>query len=545
MQQFRKLSIPYFNALILNASKFILFIFLLTSGNLQSQILFYEGFNGADGSTSGTANGVDWSSSCPSCLNGDYWETKSGVFEGKDTNGEAFWNTDDAIDISNCGNIEISLNIESQGTMEACGTGCNSADWVRLQYNIDGTGWQDPANSSMCSGPCAGINVIASDDVPSQVYSTGCIPANGSNLQIRISVQCWSSTEYWKIDDITVTCSSQSAGEDGVLNICSTSPITNLFDQLGGNPLGGGTWSGPSNLSNGDQGTFDPATMLGGTYTYTVGSAPCQETASVTVTNTAIGNAGDDNSIDFCRTDNPSNLFDLLNGNPDKNGTWTGPSPLTNGDLGTFDPQTMNAGEYVYSLGTAPCMNSASVIVGISQPIAQFTASPSITTTENTMVSFTNESINAVDYLWDFGDNSSLDNTVSPVHHFPNSEPGVYEVILTAFDANHCTDTFISTITITSPSLDYEIPNVFTPNGDFQNDHFKLINSESISDLEVVILNRWGNVVFESTDKDFKWNGKNKNTGVECADGSYFYKMIITNSIGQEKLEQGFIQLAR
>lgn len=265
-----------------------------------SQVIFQETFNEPSGSTMGSDNGVNWSSSCPSCLTGDYWEVNNGVFEGNDTNGEAAWMTDDVIDISSCGLVEVSFDIQSVGTMEACGTGCNSADWVRFQYNVDGTGWTDPSNSYFCSGPCAGFNVIADDDF-SGTYSTGCLPLNGNNLQIRVSVQCWSGNEYWQIDNITVTCGAANAGLNGSTSMCEGTGSVDLFNVLSGAPDAGGTWTGPSNLTGGDLGTFNSATMSAGQYTYTVGTGSCTASATVDVVvlPTPVVNAGTDTTLCF------------------------------------------------------------------------------------------------------------------------------------------------------------------------------------------------------------------------------------------------------
>lgn len=619
------IKICFKNGVFQNKAYIIILIFL-SSFNLKSQIIFQENFNQPDGTTSGTANGVDWTSTCPFSINSqDYFEVRSGVLEGRDTNGEAEWITDTSIDISNCGSIEISFDIESIGTMEACGTGCLSTDWVSFQYNIDGAGWIDPNNAYYCSGDCASINVIASDDTPLMTYSTGCIPTTGSNLRLRIVVQCWAAEEYWRIDNITVNCSSSEAGTNGNLSICSTASATNLFDQLGGNPINGGTWNGPSNLTGGDLGTFDPATMNPGVYTYTVGSAPCQESATITValvnnnnagTDNAIdlcsnaptlnlfdvlganpdnggswngpsvltggdlgtfdpatmnsgvytytvgsipcqesaaitvnvnstGNAGSDNSINFCNNALATNLFDQLGGNPDNNGTWSGPSALTGGDLGTFDPATMLEGAYTYTVGNSPCDNSATINVTVSGPIADFTANPTTTTIENTVVEFTNESLNASTYIWSFGDNTTNSADINPFHIFPDFEQGIYTVSLTAFDANNCSNTHSVSIFIIAPEMKYEIPNVFTPNGDSENDRFKLINYQNIKSIEVYVLNRWGNTVFESDVVDFEWNGKVKNNGAECLEGTYFYTINLMDLNGEVIKEHGFIQLAK
>lgn len=360
----------HFNASFLTtAVKHLLaFIALFISTTTFSQVIFEETFDETTGSTSGSANGVTWNSSCPTCVAGDHWNVQSGTFEAQDSNGPASWETTGNIDISSCNFIEISFDITSIGSMEACGTGCNAADWVQFQYQIDGGGFVDPGNSYMCAGPCAGINVVASDNVGTMNYSTGCIPVTGSNLQLFIAVQCWSGNEFWQIDNIRVTCSSSAnSGTNGIIDVCPTSTIFNLFDQLGGTPDTGGTWTGPSPLTGGNLGTFDPATMSGGIYSYTAGNAPCpSSTSTVTVNMLPSANAGTNGNTTICLPGTSVNLFSQLGGTPDAGGTWTGPSTLTGGDLGTFDPATMTAGVYTYNVGAVPCNASASVTVSTS-----------------------------------------------------------------------------------------------------------------------------------------------------------------------------------
>ena len=202
----------------------VFFLLLISFTDLKAQVIFSETFDEGNGSVNGNDNtgGVSWTSTCPSCLSGDHYEVQSGQLEGQDTNGPATWETG-AIDISSCPFIEISFNISSLGTMEACGTGCNSVDWVQLEYNIDGSGWQTPSNSSFCAGACADLNVVQSDDVigGTILYNTGCIPS-GSSIQLRISVQAWAGDEFWQIDNVTLSCAtgpSVNAGSD--ISICA------------------------------------------------------------------------------------------------------------------------------------------------------------------------------------------------------------------------------------------------------------------------------------------------------------------------------------
>lgn len=82
---------------------------------------------------------------------------------------------------------------------------------------------------------------------------------------------------------ITYTvCAPLNAGNDATVTLCTYDEPTDLFVLLGAGAQAGGTWSGPGTVTGG---LFDPATMAGGAYTYTVaGVSPCPSaTATVTV----------------------------------------------------------------------------------------------------------------------------------------------------------------------------------------------------------------------------------------------------------------------
>ncbi|MEZ4756400.1 MAG: PKD domain-containing protein [Flavobacteriales bacterium] len=155
-------------------------------------------------------------------------------------------------------------------------------------------------------------------------------------------------------------------GTDGSTTLCSTDAAVDLFTLLGGTPDAGGVWSGPSALAGS---SFDPATMNAGVYTYTVaGVAPCPaESATVTVVVNTPPDPGTDGSTTLCSTDAAVDLFTLLGGTPDAGGVWSGPSALAGS---SFDPATMNAGVYTYTVaGVAPCpAESATVTVVVNTP---------------------------------------------------------------------------------------------------------------------------------------------------------------------------------
>lgn len=91
------------------------------------------------------------------------------------------------------------------------------------------------------------------------------------------------------------------------------------------------------------------------------------------------------------------------------------------------------------------------------------------------------------------------------------------------------------------PSI--EIPNVFTPNNDGINDIYRT-KDKGLFDKEMVILNRWGNIVFEGEGND-GWDGTNK-SGQECTEGVYFVKVTFTNFLtNKEETKTGYVHLIR
>jgi gliding motility-associated-like protein len=69
----------------------------------------------------------------------------------------------------------------------------------------------------------------------------------------------------------------------------------------------------------------------------------------------------------------------------------------------------------------------------------------------------------------------------------------------------------------------YELPNVFTPGVDGQNDFFKPHRGwRYVESIELQILNRWGEEVYSTTNPDIDWDGSNKE-GEALPDGTYFY----------------------
>jgi gliding motility-associated-like protein len=113
-----------------------------------------------------------------------------------------------------------------------------------------------------------------------------------------------------------------------------------------------------------------------------------------------------------------------------------------------------------------------------------------------------NLSTNTVFQEWSWGDNTG-DTLFEPLHLY--TDPGNYRVLLKVVSPDGCEDTLSKPITV-KVHENLFVPTAFTPNGDGLNDFFSA-RFENITLVRVLIFNRWGQIIFESTDPDFKWDG--------------------------------------
>ena len=93
----------------------------------------------------------------------------------------------------------------------------------------------------------------------------------------------------------------------------------------------------------------------------------------------------------------------------------------------------------------------------------------------------------------------------------------------------------------------YALPNVFTPNGDNQNELFTpLKDYRFVKDIDIKIYDRWGLLMFETTDMNINWNGTNKANKRPCVSGTYYY-ICIVNEIKLSgivpRVLKGFVEL--
>jgi len=105
---------------------------------------------------------------------------------------------------------------------------------------------------------------------------------------------------------------------------------------------------------------------------YNITANDCFETADLSFTLYEQYKAGSDNSITVCIDDDEFELFDMLNGNPNENGTWSGPNNFTSTNhLVTFNPETFSEGNYIYTVpSNGICNEQVATVEVIIAPLA-------------------------------------------------------------------------------------------------------------------------------------------------------------------------------
>jgi gliding motility-associated-like protein len=210
-------------------------------------------------------------------------------------------------------------------------------------------------------------------------------------------------------------------------------------------------------------------------------------------------------------------------------GPWT---DIAGGTLDSISQSGINTGDcfrvMIYTVCDTLYTDTVcpTMLVG---PTAAFSYAPPGNSQSNVPMSFTDLSTgNIVSWQWDFGDNSPSGNThiPNPTHTYHND--GSYTVTLIVTDANGCTDTISVIIEVVDPACNGKrciiVPNVFTPNGDGNNDFLVFKHLEKY-DNYLSVYNRWGTLIYEQDNYKNQWDGG------EISEGSYFFilDVIIDN----------------
>lgn len=173
---------------------------------------------------------------------------------------------------------------------------------------------------------------------------------------------------------------------------------------------------------------------------------------------------------------------------------------------------------------------------------ASFSANPLLDCVpyESNDVTFIDLSNNALSGTW-YVNGESLPYVSGSNLNYEFVNPGIYDITLIVENEGGCPDTAATTVCIKEPNPIF-VPDAFSPNGDGMNDVF-YVRGNDITDMELLIFDRWGEKVFESTDPNNGWDGTRFNQ--QMPEGVYVYILRVGLEDEGDRTQQGDFTLVR
>ncbi|MBA3705824.1 MAG: choice-of-anchor L domain-containing protein [Bacteroidetes bacterium] len=162
------------------------------------------------------------------------------------------------------------------------------------------------------------------------------------------------------------------------------------------------------------------------------------------------------------------------------------------------------------------------------QPNADFLVNPVALSSFDPIAQISNTSTpDAVKWWWNFGDGNTSTGQ-NPGSHKYSADNGEYRITLKVQNSYGCVDSTFHRVVMRDESAVY-IANAFTPNGDDINEEFRPYGCGIYpkANYEFLIFDRWGMLIFRSTDLNVGWNGRLK--GEICQQDVYVYKVSFTD----------------
>ncbi|HMT29268.1 MAG TPA: PKD domain-containing protein, partial [Bacteroidia bacterium] len=196
----------------------------------------------------------------------------------------------------------------------------------------------------------------------------------------------------------------------------------------------------------------------------------------------------------------------------------------------------LHDGMYAVSLTVAyPSASECSTLINFPAavtvypvPVARFIYDPPVPTLNHPDVYFTDRSINANAWNWNFGDHSGEVREPNPMHTYKDT--GNYVVRLSVVSNDGCRDSAYEFIHVTE-EMQVFIPNAFTPNGSGVNDNFQ-VYGVGFTSYEISLYDRWGKLVHYAKNSDQAWDGTDDSSRQPVPQGVYVYKITITDNSG-------------
>ena len=157
----------------------------------------------------------------------------------------------------------------------------------------------------------------------------------------------------------------------------------------------------------------------------------------------------------------------------------------------------------------------------------------------NPTIYINNMSLLNVTNYWIFGD-GKYSTIVNPIHVYPYYS-GTYILQLIVTTNHDCRDTIYTDIQVQDQYTFYA-PTAFSPDNDGINDYFRVYGKNINNDFNLLIYDRWGEMIFESFDIKETWDGKINNY---VKNGVYAWYCIFKDHLGVEHVEVGAVTVIR
>lgn len=404
--------------------------------------------------------------------------------------------------------------------------------------------------SPLCFGDCNGsITVTPVGGVPPFTYTwIPNVSASGSatglcagtySVSVADASGCSSSSSFVITQPPQLTLSL--AGNN---TICSG--VSTTITATSGGGVGPYTVSWDNSLPNGNSQTVSPITTT--TYNATVTDANgCSITQPFTVTVNSTPTAAFTPSPGTCPPALVSFTDNSIGGSTY---SWNFGDPSSSSNTSTQQNPTHvygQAGTYDVTLivtSAAGCsdtsiINSAVFIPNFSA--ANFTVNDTVVSELTPSVVFTDLSSGGTNCVFYFGDGDSVNtcNFGNLPHTYPAT--GTYTAMMVVTNAQGCADTFYLTVIVEQETMIY-LPNAFTPNSNGLNESF-LAYGTNVDDFNMMIFDRWGNLLFESDDISKGWDGTSHSQF--CQQDVYAWRITYADKRGKKYQRVGHVTLIR
>jgi gliding motility-associated-like protein len=309
------------------------------------------------------------------------------------------------------------------------------------------------------------------------------------------------------------------------------------------------TWSGPYDQVYHDPDPTFPIYNLAQSGTYTLSVTDLNNCRNYTTTNISIdptpsGQLLSDNGNKYCVPFHSTFHLKSTEAAPIVSVAWIVKGIPVTGE--TFSYEAEKAGTDTvtgFFTDLNGCSNTLTFAVqAYPSPRADFIFAPEKPVENLDLVEFScsSEGKGLSYWNWFFVNNEGFHSTIkSPSYVFDSA--GNYEVAMVVENSWGCTDTVTKVLAVNSDFKLY-VPNVFTPNGDGLNDVFQP-KGRGIKTYDFTIYNRWGALMFSTSDFEKGWDGITN--GNMSENDTYIWKIHAVDAYGKKRDLSGHVTLSR